>query len=63
MPLLENFVHGDQGFERLDLVCKDGLPRWQDRGCQRKDLRIDSRIVLNAVTYTFMPAQKDCDDL
>ena len=33
MPFLENFVHGNQRFERLYFISEDGLPVVEERSC------------------------------
>lgn len=54
MSFLEHFVNGDERLEGLYLVCLDRLP---------KVFSICLSISTSVGAYTFMPDQKDVEDL
>ena len=58
MPFLKHLMHSDQGFECLYFVGKDGLARGEHEMSNAKNLETSF-----LSTYTFMPAQKDWEDL
>lgn len=55
VALLEDFVHGNEGLERLDFVGEDWLPgAW---------LAVQAAYTNWRRTYTFMPCQKEFEFL
>lgn len=62
MPLLKDFVYSNQCFEGLDFICEDGLPEKMGGDGSAGDLGVAQQCC-GVETHTFMPAQKDCEDL
>ena len=60
--LLQDLVYTLKSLESLDLISKDGLPVCTHglESLEKATANGDGRVLLS---YTFMPAQKDCDDL
>jgi hypothetical protein len=55
MSFLQDLVYGDQCFECLDFVRHNGLPE--------PNISFTALREPQSYLYTFMPAQKDCEDL